>query len=63
MTNEKNTTKLNIENHYIMTDIEYKIINIEYPVLKNQKLEKELNIIYNSIQNIKELLENNKVRY
>jgi len=63
MTNEKNTTKLNIENHYVMTDIENKILDIEYPVLENQKLEKELNIIYNSIQNIKELLENNKVRY
>lgn len=63
MTNEKNTTKLNIENHYVMTDIENKIISFEYPILKNEKLEKELNIIYNSIQNIKELLENNKVRY
>jgi hypothetical protein len=63
MTNERNTTKLNIENHYVMTDIENKIISFEYPILKNEKLEKELNIIYNSIQNIKELLENNKVRY
>ena len=63
MTNEINTTKLNIENHYVMSDIENKIISFEYPILKNEKLEKELNIIYNSIQNIKELLENNKVRY
>lgn len=63
MTNERNTTKLNIENHYVMTDIENKIISFEYPILKNEKLEKELSIIYNSIQNIKELLENNKVRY
>ena len=63
MTNEINTTKLNIENHYVMSDIENKIISFEYPILKNEKLENELNIIYNSIQNIKELLENNKVRY
>ena len=63
MTNERNTTKLNIENHYVMTDIENKIISFEYPILKNEKLEKELSRIYNSIQNIKELLENNKVRY
>ena len=58
-----NETKLNIKNHYVMSDIENKIISFEYPILKNEKLEKELNIIYNSIQNIKELLENNKVRY
>ena len=63
MTNTKNTTKLNIDNHYVMSDIENKIISFEYPILKNEKLEKELNIIYNSIQNIKELLENNQVRY
>ena len=63
MTNERNTTKLNIDNHYVMSDIENKIISFEYPILKNEKLEKELNIIYNSIQNIKELLENNQVRY
>ena len=46
-----------------MTDIENKIVSFEYPILKNEKLEKELSIIYNSIQNIKELLENNKIRY
>jgi len=63
MNNEINITKLNIDNHYVMTDIENKIISFEYPVLKNEKLEKELSIIYNSIQNIKELLENNQVRY
>tara|TARA_X000001316_G_C887485_1_gene10540 strand:- start:9 stop:200 length:192 start_codon:yes stop_codon:yes gene_type:complete len=63
MTNEINTTKLNINNHYVMTDIENKIVSFEYPILKNEKLEKELSIIYNSIQNIKELLENNKIRY
>ena len=63
MTNEVNTTKLNIDNHYVMTDIENKIISFEYPILKNEKLEKELSIIYNSIQNIKKLLENNQVRY
>jgi hypothetical protein len=63
MTNERNTTKLNIDNHYVMSDIENKIISFEYPILKNEKLEKELNIIYNSIQNIKELIENNKITY
>jgi hypothetical protein len=63
MTNEINKTKLNIDNHYVMTDIENKIISFEYPILKNEKLEKELSIIYNSIQNIKKLLENNQVRY
>jgi ribose 5-phosphate isomerase len=63
MTNETNTTKLNIENHYVMTDIENKIMDIEYPVLENPKLEKELVSIYNSIQNIKELIENNKITY
>ena len=63
MTNTKNTTKLNINNHYVMSDIENKIISFEYPILKNEKLEKELNIIYNSIQNIKELIENNKITY
>ena len=63
MTNERNTTKLNIDNHYVMSDIEDKIISFEYPVLKNEKLEKELAIIYKSIQNIKDLIENNQVRY
>ena len=63
MTNEVNATKLNIENHYVMTDIENKIMDIEYPVLDNPKLDKELNLIYNSIQNIKELIENNKIKY
>ena len=58
MNNEVNTTKLNIDNHYVMTDIENKIMDIEYPVLDNPKLDKELNLIYNSIQNIKELIEN-----
>ena len=63
MANEINATKLNIENHYVMTDIENKIMEIDYPLLKNEKLEKEILSIYNAIQNIKKLLENNKVRY
>lgn len=63
MSNKINTTKLNIENHYVMTDIENKIMEIDYPLLKNEKLEKEILSIYNAIQNIKKLLENNKVRY
>jgi len=63
MTNTKNTTKLNIDNHYIMSDIENKIMDIEYPVLDNPKLDKELNSIYNAIQNIKDLIENNKITY
>lgn len=63
MSDTKNTTKLNIDNHYIMSDIENKIMDIEYPVLDNPKLDKELNLIYNSIQNIKELIENNKITY
>ena len=63
MSNKINTTKLNIENHYVITDIEDKIINFEYPMYKNPELEKQLNIIYNSLYNIKELIENNKIRY
>ena len=63
MSDTKNTTKLNIDNHYIMSDIENKIMDIEYSVLDNPKLDKELNLIYNSIQNIKELIENNKITY
>ena len=63
MANEINATKLNIENHYVMTDIENKIMEIDYPLLKNEKLEKEILSIYNAIQNIKKLLENNIVRY
>ena len=66
MTKQKNginPTKLNIENHYVMTEIENKIMDFDYPVLENEKLEKELISIYNAIQNIKDLLENNQVTY
>lgn len=58
-----NPTKLNIENHYVMTEIENKIMDFDYPVLENEKLEKELLSIFNAIQNIKDLLENNQVTY
>ena len=63
MTKQKNginPTKLNIENHYVMTEIENKIMDFDYPVLENEKLEKELASIYNSIQNIKDLLNNSQ---
>lgn len=66
MTKQKNginPTKLNIENHYVMTEIENKIMDFDYPVLENEKLEKELLSIFNAIQNIKDLLENNQVTY
>jgi ribose 5-phosphate isomerase len=66
MTKQKNginPTKLNIENHYVMTEIENKIMDFDYPILENEKLEKELVSIYNAIQNIKDLLENNQVTY
>ena len=52
MTNTKNITKLNIDTHYVMSDIENKIMDIEYSVLDNPKLDRELNSIYNAIQNI-----------
>ena len=58
-----NPTKLNIENHYVMTEIENKIMDFDYPILENEKLEKELLSIFNAIQNIKDLLENNQVTY
>ena len=65
MSNTRNTTKLNIDNHYLMTEIENKILDmsLEYSIEDNPKLEKEMYKIHNSIQNIKKLIENNKITY
>ena len=56
----KNLKKI-IDFHYQVTDIEEKVMDLDYPLLRNQKLDDEIKSIYSSIQNIKELIEKGKV--
>ena len=56
----KNLKKI-IDFHYQITDIEEKVMDLDFPLLRNQKLDDELKSIYGSIQNIKELIEKGKV--
>ena len=54
-------TKKNIDMHYKVTDLENKLMDIEYPMLTNDDLDRQIKIIYSSIQTIKVLIENNAV--
>ena len=54
-------TKKNIDMHYKVTDLENKLMDIEYPMLTNDDLDRQIKIIYNCIQTIKVLIENNAV--
>ncbi len=54
-------TKKNIDMHYKVTDLENKLMDIEYPMLTNDDLDRQIKIIYSCIQTIKVLIENNAV--
>ena len=54
-------TKKNIDMHYKVTDLENKLMDIEYPILTNDDLDRQIKIIYSCIQTIKVLIENNAV--
>ena len=54
-------TKKNIDMHYKVTDLENKLMDIEYPMLTNNDLDRQIKIIYGCIQTIKVLIENNAV--
>ena len=54
-------TKKNIDMHYKVTDLENKLMYIEYPMLTNDDLDRQIKIIYSCIQTIKVLIENNAV--
>lgn len=50
-----------IDFHYQVTEIEDKVMDLDYPLRRNPKLDDELCLIHNAIQNIKELIEEGKV--
>ncbi len=56
-------TKKNIDMHYKVTDLENKLMDIEYPMLTNDDLDRQIKIIYSCIQTIKVLIENNAVNH
>ena len=57
-------TKKNIDMHYKVTDLENKLMDIEYPMLTNDDLDRQIKIIYSCIQTIKvlKLRWNDKIR-
>lgn len=59
----KDAIRINIENHYTLTELENKLFDLHYPIKRNETFDRMQNDIYQTLQEMKKMIEDGNINY